>query len=151
MSIKETRKAIHAFFAAQWLAKGQTATVQYEGFFSGSDPAKGSDPWIRISYNESAARQISLGDAPSHPNFRYEGAIFVQCFCKATAGTSPAEALADVVKDIFIRFSINDANAGYIRNQPSRSVLPIRVGIDPRGWYQINVQIPYLRDLEELN
>lgn len=137
---------IQSFFKTQWSTKGRTEKIAYEGYTDETSGfAGGSASWVRISHNEIQNTQMTLQNKPI---YRATGTIFVQCFQRAKDGTDEAEQMADAVVDIFRRLSINGASSGLIRNDPGTQPNARRVGVDPKGWFQINVTVPYIRDVQ---
>jgi hypothetical protein len=144
MSIYATTTEIQSFFKAQWALAGRSESIAYDGYVDESKPfAEGSAPWVRLSYNEAAAGQQTL---QNNPIYRVNGFINVQCFQRAKTGTGTAEQMADAVISMFRQFVINGATSGLIRNTPGSTPNALRIGVDPFGWYQINVSIPFIRD-----
>ena len=144
MSIYATTTEIQSFFKAQWAIQGRAELIAYQGYENDAQRyAKGNTAWLRISRNESDARQKTM---QSEAIYRATGQITIQCFQRAKTGTDIAEKMSDAVISIFRQFAINGVNSGLIRNIPGTSPNADIVGIDPGGWFQINVVIPYIRD-----
>lgn len=145
MSNYATTTEIQSYFKAQW-AIARTEPINYEGIVDeGQDFQEGSNPWVRLTHNESTARQISLQNAPI---YRANGTITVQCFQRAKTGTGVAEQMSDAVVTMFRKLSINGALSGLIRNDPGTQPTAQRIGVDPKGWFRINVTVPYIRDVQ---
>lgn len=137
---------IQNFFKAEWATQGRTENIAYEGYVDeGKAFAEGSDSWVRISHNEIQTNQITLQSSPIR---RSTGIITVQCFQRAKTGTGIAEQMADAVVAIFQLFQINGAESGLIRNRPGTAPNARRIGVEIKGWFQINVTVPYIRDVQ---
>lgn len=146
MSTYAATTEIQSFFKIQWVLQGRTEAIAYQGYLDeGLALAEGNDSWVRISHNEIITDQITLQNSPI---YRSIGTITIQCFQRAKTGTGEAEQMADAVVTIFRRMEINGASSGLIRNQPGTQPNVNRVGVDPGGWFQINVTIPYIRDVQ---
>jgi len=146
MSNYATTTEIQSFLKTQWAVQSRTEPIAYEGYVNESDPlAEGNDPWIRITHKEVETNQMTL---QNNPIYRSTGVIIIQCFQRAKDGTGTAEQMADSIVTIFREMEINGVLSGLIRNQPGSQPNARRVGVDPRGWFQINVSIPYIRDVQ---
>ena len=146
MSQKATTTEIQSYFKTQWAIQSRTEAIQYQGVVDeGQDLAKGESPWVRISHNEIQTNQITL---QNNPISRSTGTIWIQCFQRAAQGTVTAEEMADAATTIFRRLSINGVDSGLIRNDPGTQPNGRRIGVDPDGWFQIQVSVPYIRDVQ---
>lgn len=145
MSNYATTTEIQTFFKNQWSIQGRSEKIAYEGYTDESAAfAEGSASWVRLSHNEIQTNQITL---QNRFIARSTGTIFLQCFQRAKTGTDEAEQMADAAIEIFRRLEINGASSGLIRNDPGTQPNARRVGVDPAGWFQINVTVPYIRDV----
>lgn len=92
--------------------------------------------WIRLTINDGESHQLGLGALPAVT--RYYGNIIVQIFTLQDKGDAPALILADSVKAVFHNWC---GVAVSCRQAKIKTV-----GNDGNGWYQINVNIPFIRD-----
>lgn len=137
---------IQSYLKTQWASEGRTEPIAYQGYTDENQAlAEGNDSWIRVSHNEAETNQMTL---QNNPIYRSTGVIFVQCFQRAKDGTDEAEQMADTITTIFRALEINGALSGLIRNSPGTQPNARRVGVDPAGWFQLNVSIPYIRDVQ---
>lgn len=87
------------------------------------------------------SQQISLG---THPVDRHPGVVVIQSFTPENEGSRAARERFDLIDPIFKRKELVLGNSGLIRMRvPSMT----RVGTND-GWYQSNIEIPYIRDVQ---
>ncbi len=123
------RSAFEGYLKANWTI----TPVAYDNVpFS-----PGDIPFIRVAIVGGKADQITLGTGPQL--HRRPGLCIIQVFVKAGTGTKVANDLGDALCDIFRSQQLATGIA-------CGSPYPVRVGDDGRGWFQINVMIPYLND-----
>ena len=145
MSVYATTTEIQSYFKTQWSLAGRVEEVAYQGYKDeGLSLSSGVLPWVRLTRDEGITRQISLQNKPID---RSTGVIMCQCFQREKTGTAIVEQMSDVIINMFRNFKINGASSGLIRSAPAHVPTARIVGIDPKGWFQINVVVDYIRDL----
>ena len=127
MSFVAEKSTIEVFLASNYTS----TLVKYE-----NDEMNDStvDEWIRVSTQNAAASQISLG---SNPLFRYRSVLFVQIFVRPDIGSGRALVIADLMTSLFRAKSIGDMTFFVPRIQ--------KVGVN-KDWYQVNVSIEFSRE-----
>lgn len=130
MSFADGQSQIRARLAAQW---GITTPVDWPN--SGFVPVIGV-PWIRLKVKEGRTRQVDIGDRKK--TFRTPGFIYVQVFTATNIGNGPALALGDQVAAIFRNWCGSSVKCYAASVQD--------IGPDEKGWYQVNVEVPFVRD-----
>lgn len=97
--------------------------------------------YIAVFILNGASQQISLGN---HPVDRHPGVILIQSFTPEGEGSRTARTRFDLIDPIFKRKEFTLGDSGLIRTRvPSMT----RVGTQD-GWYQSNIEIPYIRDVQ---
>lgn len=115
------------------------APVAYPGV-PFSQPSSGS--WVKLALLPGQSKRISLG---SNAIFREHSLCLMMIFTQSNQGSDPGRIIADTLAPIFHEAIFSFGASGVIRCQvPS---------IDDRGatsdghWYQINLAVPYHRDV----
>lgn len=134
MSFDAERKIIEGQFNSGWQS---SAPVKYENV-EFSEPV--NQPWAALFINPGEGFQASLNPNPTH---RIPGVIVVQIFTPKDKGTAQAKKLADKAAGIFRRQVFTDPTAGKIVCKTPT----LRPAGEVQGWYQLNVIIPYYRDV----
>lgn len=140
MSFADERQGIELRFQTGW---GSTTPVKYENV-AFTEPKDG--PWVFFHIASEDGKQVSLGpvDQVTH---RHLGVIVIQVFALKDTGTNDGKLLADQAGEIFRSADFRTpAGARIVCKTPSLEV--IGVG---QGWYQINVRVPYFRDVVNSN
>lgn len=100
------------------------------------DLSKSTAPWCRHFVLTSVNTDIS-------PGFRDDlGQVVVQCFGAPDKGPGPVEDLAETIAQQFRRRRVTISGSDVV-NFSSVSVKEI--GIEPEGWYQVNVTARFSR------
>lgn len=134
MSFEAERKLVESHFKLSWQG---SAPVKYENV-EFKEPT--NQTWVALFINPGMGFQASLNPSPTH---RIPGVIIVQVFTPKDTGTAQARKLADTAADIFRRLVLTDPAAGKL---VCRTPTLRPVGVE-QGWYQMNVVIPYYRDV----
>lgn len=92
--------------------------------------------WIRLTIKDGPCHRVELGAGQIHE--RGGGTIYVQVFVPEGKGTSPALTLADQIAAIFREWTYD--------NIACRTPSIRDFGSDGNGWYQVNVETPFIRD-----
>ena len=124
----------------QQLTNGFTdAPIQYPGVPYSPQP---DTAWVRLKIVPTTSHRITLG-----PNgeTRVLGTIAFQIFAPVNQGSQAARALADTLSSLFIEAQFSSGSSGVITCwQPElHDFGPTADG----GWYQVNLMIPYFRDV----
>jgi hypothetical protein len=101
--------------------------------------AEQTGPYVALFILDGEGHQVSLGTPALR---RWAGVIIVQIFVEQDTGTKLARQYADTIGAIFDRAQFSYGSSGTIRCRIP-SITP--VGIE-NGWFQINVEIPFIRD-----
>lgn len=135
MSFQDERAAIESRFASAWAS---TTKVRYENV-EFAEP-KDRTAWVSFNIITGDGRQITLGDNAVH---RLPGVIVIQVFTVKDGGTAQARTLADQAAAVFRQAEFSSGNSGRIL---CRTPSILSVGVRD-GWYQLNVKIPFIRDV----
>lgn len=131
----DEQTAIEERFKTLW---GATSPVKWENV-NWSEP-KAVTAWVALTIVTTEGNQIELRERALH---RYGGIVIVQVFQKSNSGTKEARKLAGKVADIFRRASIQYGESGLLRfRTPAIAPQPPN-----NGWFQLNVNCPYIRDV----
>lgn len=84
--------------------------------------------------------QITLGNAPQLN--RWAGLIVVQVFTPENTWTNLAAGYCDTIAGIFRRQEFSSGGSGLVRCR----VPNVRTVGVKNGWFQMNVEVPYIRD-----
>lgn len=147
MSFTEYQDALRGDFDAQMAANSAATLIQYENLeklkVGGSnalqDPPvlnKATPPWCRFAIRtaDNADRTRALRQDL--------GIVAVQVFGPPNRGSGSTEDLAETIAAGLRRRTVTIAGRDQIQY---RSVTTREVGIEPEGWYQINVQAAFSR------
>lgn len=102
------------------------------------EPPNPASPWIRFAVIDGDARILELGANKIKTAHRMPGLIVIQLFDALQAGDGPIRTLADTAAAIF-------RNWGGATVQCFAATVKT-IGDDGKGWYQVNVSIPFTRD-----
>jgi hypothetical protein len=120
--------AIRSFFSTQWAANGDGTEVVYENL--DYEPVTGTS-YILFAVRPSDTRWTT-------PEWRITlGAVVFAVMAASNEGPESAETLAELVAAQFREQSFSSGSGKF--DEPS--VEPI--GPDGRGWYQVNVRVPW--------
>ena len=133
MSFADERQAIEARLTANWT----TTPIQYDNV-AFSAPA--DNKYISLVITNGSATQQELGATPMH---RHIGVVTIQVFVPVEAGTNEARGYADTLAGVFRNAQFSAGSSGSIL---CRSPSITRVGVN-NGLYQLNVAVPYQRDV----
>jgi hypothetical protein len=127
----DAAKAIEARLAAAWTV----TPIRYE-----NAPFKETTaPYIALYVLDGEGHQVSLQAAPLR---RWVGIITIQIFVPQDTGTRVAKGYANTLGAIFDRAEFSSGASGLIRSRiPSIREIGIL-----NGWYQVNVDVPFIRD-----
>ena len=130
-TISQAREAIYGRFNTNW---GTTSPFQFDNEnFTPPDKA-----WARLVVRHIGSSQETLGSSGNR-KFERRAVVFIQIFTKADKGTSEADTLVRIARDIFegINFSGLRFLHGVIRETP-----------EPQDskWYQVVVEIFFAYD-----
>ena len=128
----DERRAIEARLAANFSA----IPIRYENApFQESDEA-----YCAVFVRRGQGHQITLGPAPQLN--RWAGLIIVQVFVPEDTGTQAAAGYCDSIADVFRRQEFSAGSSGLIRCRvPNVETIGTKA-----GWFQMNVEVPYIRD-----
>lgn len=93
-------------------------------------------PWCRISFTDGTNERRSIGGDEVCVRFQRRARFVVQIFSKQGLGSKSIADLAEAVADLYEKQS-GDRPVSY--DAPSVN----DIGIDPDGWDQYNVSVPY--------
>lgn len=101
-----------------------------------------TETWAALTIVTAEGNKIDLRENALH---RYGGIVIVQVFQKERTGTGAARELAGRVAEIFREQELCDdaLECGLIR---FRTPAVLTIGL-VNGWYQMNVNCPYIRDV----
>lgn len=133
----DERRAIEERFTTNW---GSTAPVRWENV---EFVVPKNSEWVEISVDPGESHQITLQGQNDGIN-RYPGQIVIQLFAPDGSGTQEIKTLADTAAGIFRRANFQAGSSGLIR---CRIPWFQQVGRNEAGNYQINVIVPYFRDV----
>lgn len=94
--------------------------------------------WFRVVVIPGEESQVQFGNPKT---FRLVGVLAVQIFASPTFGTNRASSLATLVANAYRAVTL----PGIVFRTPS----PRRLGLEPGGWYQWNVNCPFLATYTE--
>lgn len=100
------------------------------------DPPNPPAPWLRSNINEGDASRLTIGASTN--SYRHPGVYTLQLFDALNVGDGPLTALADQAAALF--------QSWYGVNVVCRTATVRTIGDDGKGWYQINVIIPFYWD-----
>lgn len=133
MSFADERSAIENRLSTNWTS----TPVQYDNVpFTKPD----DNTYVRLNILTGDSTQIDMAPTPTH---RSVGVIVMQVFVPVNSGTNTARSHADSLAAIFrnVSFSVGDSGSILCRS-PSIT----RVG-EVDGLFQLNVSVPYQRDV----
>lgn len=133
MSFAGERQAIEKRLSDNWT----TTPIQFDNV-AFSAPA--DNTYVSLTIINGDADQIELGETPVH---RHIGVITIQVFVPVENGTNTARSYADSLAAIFRNVQFSAGSSGTIL---CRSPNIVRVGVS-NGLYQLNVAVPYQRDV----
>jgi len=132
----DERKVLEERFTALWPTLGNTK-IRYENA-PWTEP-KEDETWVAFNIVTAEGNLIGIAEEALS---RYSGIVIIQVFQKERTGTGAANRLAGQAADIFRRLEICQDQSGLLRFRiPSK----VTVGLN-NGWFQINVNCPYIRD-----
>ena len=131
MSYAAAASEIRARLVAEWSA--QTPIAWPNVLF---DPPNPAAPWMRFTTKEGEARRLSIGGGLK--NYRHPGVVTLQLFDALNVGDGDLTILADQAAAIFQSWAGVDVVC--------QTATVKTIGDDDRGWYQINVVIPFYWD-----
>lgn len=99
-------------------------------------PPTANQPWCRISFTDGTNERRSIGGDEVCVRFQRRARFVVQIFSKQGVGMKSVADLAEAVADLYEKQS-GDRPVSY--DAPSVN----DIGIDPDGWDQYNVSVPY--------
>lgn len=147
MSFALTRQAIEARFATAWAIAEPTVPVKYQNALF-DQPA--NSEWVALHVLDGPGAQASLETGPFH---RYVGVIVIQIFVPENTGTQRARTLGDNAASVFLvsnRGAAFKAGGGNPLDGSGR-ITCLTPAIEPgevnEGWFQMNVNVPYQRDV----
>ncbi|KKL25225.1 hypothetical protein LCGC14_2407450 [marine sediment metagenome] len=139
MSFEDTQKALEVEFLDNWGDKSRVA-MQNLAFQPDKTVEPGRDvqsAWVRFTVLQGAGEIQGLGAATKM--YRYIGMIIVSVFVVEGIGTLTSRALCDEVATLFRSKQLADENISC--QTPSI----VEVGAS-KGWWQVNVEIPFYWD-----
>lgn len=98
--------------------------------------------WIRPTILPADARQVTMG-TPGTRTYRHAGLLIIQVFIPKGTGDDEALELADSLCTLFRGVAEGGVRYGSERGEAPRVAV---VGDDGKGWYQVNVHVPFMRD-----
>lgn len=133
----DEREAIEGRFTTNWAA---ATPVKWENVEFVTPRNK---EWVALSIHPTDAKQITL-QGPNDGINRYSGQIVIELFAPDGEGTETVKVLADTAAGIFRRATFSTGSSGLIR---CRIPWFQQVGRNEAGNYQINVIVPFIRDI----
>lgn len=128
---EDEAKAIEIRLTTNWT----TTPIRYV-----NAPFKETDqPYVALFVLDGDGHQISLGPVALR---RWVGIIVIQIFVPQDSGSRVAKTYATTLAAIFDRVEFSTDASGLIR---CRVPALREVGII-NGWYQLNVEVPFIRD-----
>jgi hypothetical protein len=128
----DERQAIEARLAANFSA----IPIRYEN----APFQEMATAYCAVFVRRGAGNQITLGPAPQLN--RWAGLIIVQVFVPEDTGTQTIAGYCDSIADVFRRQEFSVGASGLIRCRvPNVTTVGTR-----DGWFQMNVEVPYIRD-----
>lgn len=133
MSYEQERLTLYERFFTLWEGMTPVAVENYP-FNPPNDV-----PWVKLNILNDVATRTSLG---SSPRYRFGGLVSAQIFTPQGSGTKIGRGLADIIDLIFRDKQLPMENGSILCRTPSVKT----IGVTDDGWYQINVNVPFLRD-----
>jgi|GEM_PF-1105923 hypothetical protein len=96
-------------------------------------------PYVALFILDGEGEQVSLGTVAMR---RWAGVVVIQVFTLPDTGTKLARTYAETIAAIFDRAQFSYGGSGTITCRVP-SIDP--VGVE-NGWYQVNVNVPFIRD-----
>lgn len=135
MNFEEFRSFIEGRMQTEWT---QTP-IEFENVSESTALITAKDaksPWVRVTIREGNGQLMTIGSDSRRD--RYAGNIIIQIFIAQKIGTKTARDLADDIVSLW---------RGYTAQPCVQIWTPFITTVgDLNGWFQINVNIPFLND-----
>lgn len=132
-TLNQARERIYQTFSTDW---GATSPLAFDN--EKFVPPNPVGDHVRVTVRHNDSQQESLGDVGSRKFLRF-GSVFVQCFTALDIGTTAADALAVVAKNIFEGKTLAPESIRFT------DAIVREIG-ELDGFYQVNMEAPFNYD-----